>query len=93
MAVNVLIPTALRNYVDQQSTVTLAGRTVGEILAALAEGYPDLRTHLFQDSGELRSFVDVYLGDRDIRYVEGHDTPVGVQLRHRHRLGRAARCQ
>lgn len=65
----ILIPTALRQYADKQDTVELQGETVGELLSALTSRYGDLRKHLYNDQGKLRSFVNVYVNDEDIRYL------------------------
>jgi adenylyltransferase/sulfurtransferase len=72
----VLIPTPLRQYADKKDTVELSGSTVGEVLAALTSQHADLRKHLFNDEGKLRSFVNVYLNDEDIRYLEKDKTAV-----------------
>ena len=72
----VLIPTPLRQYADKKDSVELSGSTVGEVLAALTSQYPDLRKQLFNDEGKLRSFVNVYLNDEDIRYLDKDATPV-----------------
>jgi len=72
----VLIPTPLRQYAGKQDTVELQGSTVGEVLSALTTQHPDLRKQLFSDEGKLRSFVNVYLNDEDIRYLEKDATPV-----------------
>lgn len=76
MAHRVLIPTPLRPYTDQKETVEIEGGTVGELLASLTSRYGDLRRHLFSDEGKLRSFVNVYVNDDDIRYLEQLDTKV-----------------
>src|SRR5579885_1352395 len=65
----VLIPTPLRQFTGKQDAVTAPGGTVGEVLAALTTQYPDLRKQIFNDEGKLRSFVNVYLNDEDIRYL------------------------
>lgn len=72
----VLIPTPLRQYADKKDTVELAGATVGEVLTALTTQFGDLRKHLFNDEGKLRSFVNVYLNDEDIRYLSKDKTEV-----------------
>src|SRR6266436_4679322 len=72
----VLIPTPLRQYAGQQDSVELAGKTVGEILQSLTGQYADLRRHLYNDEGKLRSFVNVYVNDDDIRYLEKEATPL-----------------
>src|SRR6202795_2540830 len=65
----VLIPTPLRQFTGKQDSVTVAGGTVGEVLSALTTQFPDLRKQIFNDEGKLRSFVNVYLNDEDIRYL------------------------
>lgn len=72
----VLIPTPLRQYANKKDTVELTGATVGEVLTALTQEYGDLRKHLFTDEGKLRSFVNVYLNDEDIRYLSKDKTEV-----------------
>ena len=71
------IPTPLRAYTDKQETVDATGTTVAAGLQSLVETYPALRNHLFTPEGKLRSFVNVYVGDEDMRYLpEKEDTPV-----------------
>jgi adenylyltransferase/sulfurtransferase len=72
----VLIPTPLRQYAGKNDAVELGGTTVGEVLSALTTQHPDLRRHLYSDEGKLRSFVNVYLNDEDIRYLQKDSTPV-----------------
>lgn len=73
----IFIPTPLRAYTGKQDTVEATGATVGEALHALTTRYPDLRKHLFTDEGKLRSFVNLYLNDEDIRYLDKKEqTPV-----------------
>ncbi len=69
MPTTIYIPTPLRPYTDQREAVEVNGATVGEALAALVARYPDLRRHLYADDGRLRSFVNVYVNDRDIRHL------------------------
>ncbi len=75
MPIKVLVPTPLRPYTGKQSTVEVAGKTVGEALSNLVAEHPDLRKHLFSEDGKLRSFVNVYLNDEDIRYLAKDATP------------------
>jgi molybdopterin converting factor small subunit len=63
------IPTPLRAYTGGESTVTVAGATVGDALTALTAKYPELQQHLYTSEGKLRSFVNLYLNDDDIRYL------------------------
>ena len=72
----ILIPSALRQYADQQAEVELQGATVGELLEQLAARYPELRRHLFTGEGKLRSFVNIYVNDEDIRYLQREQTAV-----------------
>src|SRR5215813_12893626 len=74
----VLIPTPLRQYADKHDSVEAAGSTVGEVLNALTSQFPDLRKQLFNDEGKLRSFVNVYLNDEDIRYLKKDATAVAA---------------
>src|SRR3954449_4179721 len=71
----VLIPTPLRQFTGKLDNVTVAGATVGEVLQALTTQFPDLRKQIFTDEGKLRSFVNVYLNDEDIRYMKKDATP------------------
>ncbi|MGQ9879989.1 MAG: molybdopterin-synthase adenylyltransferase MoeB [Armatimonadota bacterium] len=76
MAITILIPSALQSYAGNQSEVQVQASSVGEALQALVEAYPDLRRHLYNEQGKLRSFVNVYLGEEDTRYLQGLDTPL-----------------
>jgi molybdopterin converting factor small subunit len=76
MAVKVMIPTPLRQYAGKQEAVELEAKTVGEALAGLTSHYADLRRHLFNDEGKIRSFVNIYLNDEDIRYLSKEQTPL-----------------
>ncbi len=72
----VLIPTPLRQYAGKKDSVELTGSTVGEVLSALTTQFQELRRQLYNDEGKLRSFVNVYLNDEDIRYLQKDATPV-----------------
>ena len=74
----VLIPTPLRQFAAQRDSVEVAGATAGEVLTALTSQFPDLRKNLFNDEGKLRSFVNVYVNDEDIRYLKKDATPVAA---------------
>ena len=76
MSNNVLIPTPLRPYAGKQDVVEVDGKTVGELLANLTSQYADLRKHLYTEEGRLRSFVNVYVNDDDIRYLDREQTPL-----------------
>jgi len=75
MAVKVIIPTPLRPYAGKQDSAEVKAATVGEALANLTTQFGDLRKHLFTDDGKLRSFVNVYVNDEDIRYLSRENTP------------------
>ncbi|MCW5966369.1 MAG: MoaD/ThiS family protein [Bryobacterales bacterium] len=72
----VSIPTPLRQFTNGEDTVALEGSSVGEVLDALTAQFPGLQQHLFNDEGKLRSFVNVYLNDEDIRYMQKTASPV-----------------
>ncbi len=76
MSVVIRIPTPLRPYVGGSRQVDGDPGTVDSVLAALVLQYPDLRHHLFNEQGKLRSFVNVYVGDEDVRYLKGTETAV-----------------
>ncbi len=72
---SIRIPTPLRPYTGNNEEVTVSGASVGEALADLTKQYPDLKKHLYKGD-ELRSFVNIFLGEEDIRYLDGVDTPL-----------------
>jgi adenylyltransferase/sulfurtransferase len=76
MANTIHIPTPLRPFTDKKESVEASGATVGELLADLTKRYDGLRKHLYTDEGKLRNFVNVYLNDEDIRYMQREQTPV-----------------
>ena len=76
MAVTVSIPTALRQYVDGNANIQLASGPIGQLLANLVEQHPQLGKQLYNEQGQLRSFVNIYVGDEDIRYLQGAETQV-----------------
>ena len=76
MPVAVHIPTPLRPFTAKLDVVQAEGATVGEVLAHLTTTYPGLKQHLYAADGRLRSFVNVYVGDDDIRYLQKDQTPV-----------------
>ena len=76
MGVKVIIPTPLRQYADKRDSVVVDGQTVDEVMRNLTGQYGDLQKHLYSDDGKLRSFVNIYRNDEDIRYLEREKTPV-----------------
>ncbi len=76
MAVAVRIPTQLRSLTDGSSEVKVEGDTVGEVLAALDRAHPGFKDRLFDDAGQLRRFVNVFVADEDVRFLKGVDTKV-----------------
>ena len=76
MATKVLIPTPLRQYTDKLDALEFKADTVGELLIGLTQRYPVLKQHLFSEDGRLRSFVNVYVNDEDIRYLQKEQTKV-----------------
>jgi len=76
MAVSVLIPAALRAYTERQAEIEVAGSTAGEAIAGLTAKYPDIRKHIYKDDDNLRDFINVFIGDTNIKELEGLKTPV-----------------
>jgi molybdopterin converting factor small subunit len=74
MAVKVVIPTPLRPYAGKQESVELQAGTVAEALVALTTRFSELKKHLYADDGRLRSFVNIYVNDEDIRYLQKEKT-------------------
>jgi molybdopterin converting factor small subunit len=76
MGVKVIIPTPLRQYAGKNDSVVVDGQTVDEIMRNLMSRYGELQKHLYSDDGKLRSFVNIYRNDEDIRYLQRGQTPV-----------------
>ena len=70
------IPTPLRQYTGKQAAVEVKASNIGEALSGLVSSHPDLRRHLYTDDGKLRAFVNVYLNDEDVRYLQKESTSV-----------------
>jgi sulfur-carrier protein len=68
------IPSPLRQYSGKQASVDVPGNTVGEALAGLVSRHPELKRHLYTDEGKLRAFVNVYVNDEDMRYLQKEAT-------------------
>jgi molybdopterin converting factor small subunit len=75
MAVKVLIPTPLRQFTGKQSSIECSSSTVGEALGSLTGTFSELKKHLYTEDGKIRSFVNVYLNDEDIRFLNKENTP------------------
>ena len=78
MSVTVSIPTPLRSFTGGHDAVDVAGGTVAEVLDQLLAAHTGLKRHLVQDDGKLRSFVNLYLNDTDIRQLDSTRTPVAA---------------
>ncbi|MDQ3063927.1 MAG: molybdopterin-synthase adenylyltransferase MoeB [Acidobacteriota bacterium] len=76
MAVTIVIPTPLRQFAGGKSEIEVEAATAGEALKALTTQFADLRKHLYNDQNALRNFVNVYVGDEDIRHLDGENTRI-----------------
>ncbi len=76
MPVDVRLPTVLRSQAGGRSTVTVEGSTIGDVLRGLVAEYPGMAGQLLNADGSLHKFVNVYVNDDDVRYLEALDTPV-----------------
>ena len=74
MPVKIAIPTPMQRYAGNQEEIETTGTTVDEALSQLVIDYPDLRKHLYTDDGKLRAFVNVYVNDEDMRYLQKEAT-------------------
>ncbi len=74
--VTVRIPTPLRGFAGGADALQVEGATVAEVLAGLGERYPELTARLLTESGELRSFVNLFVGEHNVRSLQGLETPV-----------------
>jgi molybdopterin synthase sulfur carrier subunit len=77
VGVEVRIPTVFRRFTQQQGTVEVTPGTIGEVLTALEARYPELRGQLRGEDGRLHRFVNVYVNDEDVRYLDELDTRAG----------------
>ena len=76
MTVQVRIPTILRSYTAGAAEVTAVAGTLREVIAGLDAAYPGLGGRILDEGGQLRRFVNVYVGEEDVRFVQGLDTQV-----------------
>jgi sulfur-carrier protein len=82
MSVSVRVPTILRTYTKGESEVSAEGSTLSEVLDSLDSAYPGIKGRVVDEQGKLRRFVNVYVGNEDVRFAEGldTDTPEGAQV-------------
>jgi len=82
MSVSVRVPTILRTYTKGESEVAAEGSTLSEVLDSLDSSYPGIKGRVVDEQGRLRRFVNVYVGNEDVRFAEGldTDTPDGAQV-------------
>jgi sulfur-carrier protein len=82
MTVSVRIPTILRTYTNGESEVSADGGTLAEVLDSLESSYPGIKGRILDDQGSIRRFVNVYVGNDDVRFLEALDTttPEGAQV-------------
>ena len=82
MSVSVRIPTILRNYTGGAAEVSTEEGTLRDVIAGLDSAFPGLGGRILDDSGKLRRFINVYVGEEDVRFASGLDTPVptGTQV-------------
>ncbi len=76
MAVKVLIPTPLRKLTKDQAEVTAEGKTIAELMEAIGRAYPGIKERLCDEQGRIRRFVNVYLNEEDVRFLQGEATPL-----------------
>jgi len=82
VSVSVRIPTILRTYTGGESEVTADGADLAAVLENLEASYPGIKARILDDGGDIRRFVNVYVGNEDVRFLEGlaTATPAGTQL-------------
>ena len=74
--VNVKIPTPLRRFTNQQGEVQTKGNTVKELIANLEKDFPGVGQRLLDEKGEIRKFINIYVGEEDIRFLQGKETKI-----------------
>jgi sulfur-carrier protein len=82
MSVSVRVPTILRTYTKGESEVSAEGSTLSEVLDSLDTSFPGIKGRVVDEQGKLRRFVNVYVGNEDVRFADGLDTttPDGAQV-------------
>jgi molybdopterin synthase sulfur carrier subunit len=73
------IPTPLRPYIEGQTEIELAGEDIATLLSRLAEAYPAVKQYIYDEGGQLRPYVNLFLNGEDVRNLEGENTPVGKE--------------
>ena len=76
MAVTILIPTPLRKFTSEQEAVTVEPGTVATLMTSLEAQFPGIGKRLTDESGELRRFINIYVNEEDIRFLQGKETPI-----------------
>jgi len=76
MSVKILIPTPLRQYTEKKEVVEIEGKTAGEVLNNLSSKYSNLKKHLYNDDGSIRSYINIYVNEEDIRYLQKEKTSI-----------------
>ncbi len=74
--ITIRIPTPLRQYAEGKKEVEVRGQTIGEALTDLADQYPAMKAHLYDESGDLRPYVNVFINQEDARQMQGAETPI-----------------
>lgn len=72
----VIIPTPLRKFTNNEGSINASGSTIKEAIQELTETFPDLKKHIYDESGNIRSFVRIYVGDDDIKALQNESTPL-----------------
>ena len=75
----IIIPTPLRKFTNQKTRLEVDGSNVKEAIEELAVNFPDLRKHLIDENGQLRTFVNIFVGDNDIRDLQKGETKVSAE--------------
>ena len=76
MAVNVLVPTPLRKFTNEQEMVDVAAGTIAALIVELDRQFPGIGKRLTDEKGELRRFINIYVNEEDIRFLSGKDTEI-----------------
>jgi len=74
MSIKIIIPTPLKQFAENRDSVKLSGQNIGELLDNLMQEFPNMKKHLYSEDGKIRNFVNIYVNDEDIRYLEKSET-------------------